>query len=503
MTQIPIVPLAPAYGRSQRNIPLQPIGYPTSTPFAPTPPASGPTPVGTPIAQRDRANNIAQSKQYENDAFNKWYGGLHPDDAAKFAPATPPAGKLSTTDKTGKVLVNNSTPDEIAAGAHQQQLAAARAHFRANVLPNDAGYAAIQAKANPQQGLVPLDPRVQAAQITADARTKAAQITADQKPGFGERMLTGLGSGIKDIAKTVITQSGATARNDATNQTRTTIAGQNNATRTDIAGQNNQTKTDITDKNLAAKSAAAATKQPPLTLQEKADYATWNAQMRDAIANGKPPPPLPQNLHTRLSPAQAAPANPPPNTSGGVGSGGGAAPVNPTTSTQPATPAAPKVIQVNGQWMKADPVTNQLSPISDAEATRLSPLLNGKTPAAPIQGTGTPSGLPSNRPAGFSGTGVSSQAAANYGIDDGVSRPQDKTQAVNDYVNGVQSKNPVDDGVIRPTDARSGNPASKLAGMVPHDPSKQYTEGHTGADASGKPMIFTGGKWTYATGATK
>ncbi len=384
MANIPLVPLAPIYGRSQRNIPLAPVGF------------AG-TPTSAPPAQRDRVNNKAQMGQYENDAFNKWFGGLHPDEAAKFAPATPQAGRLSSISSTpghfdassteglikGVTVGTNkstapggpssyiqknaapgqyqtfaeSTPAENAAVAHQQQLAAARAHFRANVLPMDQGYRALQAQANPTQGLVPLDPRVQAAQIAADARTGAAKIAADQKPGVIERNLNALGGGIKQLGETWMKETGATAR-------------------ANIAAQG---KTDSAQIAADGKAAGAGNKPPTATKLTPAqqaeskkywmDYGSYIAGQKQAAHEQVPFTGKEPEMPEFMKPPKAGATGPlshgdqfgqgmgSSGTAGtGVGSGGGAANVSPATSTQPAG-AAPATPPAAAQQAPAIPGT--------------------------------------------------------------------------------------------------------------------------------------------------
>lgn len=439
-----IAPLSPLVRSGPgRNAPYMPL--------VPTAPSDAQT------FNPSAANNLAAKSKndlatYSNDAFNKWYGDLHPDAAEQFRPVTPPAGKLYSrnTNAAGNATttIDNSTPDDIAAQTRQAQLAAARAHFTANVLPNDQRYQALNAQNTltgnyrTSRGLTPLapmetplEPRVQAAQIAGDARTKAAQITADQKPGMGERLITGLGSGLKGIAETGI--KAQVEQNKINSQEK--IAGD----KLTAAGDKDAAKAQGTNDDKSYKVARDAANKKVQDAQRNLSSVTGNKRatpeekaaaqkiLTDALGE-----------YYKMSEGRLNQLNPP--------------------ATQPhlSPDQAAKIAQSqpSGTGVSVNAQTGQAAPKSLDQG----PPLNFSMRALP---TNEQARL---RPA-TGATGVSSQAARDVGVDD-------LTRRV---------------GPSIPPEA------------IPHTPGTKYEDGRIGFDKDGKQIRFNAatGAWESLDGA--
>lgn len=121
--------------------------------------------------------DAGDANTYANTAFKKWYGGLAPAEQSKFAGNPGGVQGVKATLADGTVYDKTGPRDADNLAAIQQENA--RQHFTQNILPGDAGYVALQGKAQADRsariaGVSPTDYQTQTANATGATNTAAA-----------------------------------------------------------------------------------------------------------------------------------------------------------------------------------------------------------------------------------------------------------------------------------------------------------------------------------------
>jgi hypothetical protein len=256
-TSGPMVPLATAAPPASRTASLTPL------------PAGG---GDYQPAQGISAENTAKTRanQYAASAFDKWYGGLKPEEQAKFAPTGPVHSSMSITmgdghtidpaatgGRTGIVSSSQSStndPDNIAGITREN----ARKHFTTQILPTDAGYQSAQTAAN-----TATDARIQMTPLPAYQANQDAMARANAESG----------------AQVGAVNAGADATRAAADSTRATA--NRTTTLTPIVARSGQLANDA-----AADTLDNTRRLRPITDQEakaKADKAAADAQQAGAM----------------------------------------------------------------------------------------------------------------------------------------------------------------------------------------------------------------------------